>query len=169
MNRLASAAAAALAVAAVGVSIPALRASANPATTKAATTRAATAAPRTAAATAMVMVDCLNKKVTEPRTFTLACADGNALVDKLTWTSWTPAIASAAGVFTENDCTPYCAAGHFHSYPILAVAWGSKAFHGSQRYTELTIIFTGNRPAWYANGHRVQAPPTVTYDLTARP
>ena len=32
---------------------------------------------------------------------------------------------SGYGTFWENDCTPYCAAGHFHYYPSLEVLWGS--------------------------------------------
>jgi hypothetical protein len=49
-------------------------------------------------------------------------------------------------VQTINDCTPYCAAGHFHSYPVLVVFFGSAPYRGSQRYSEVTLIYTGSRP-----------------------
>lgn len=130
-RRLASAVAAAIVVAGTGVSITA----ASPASSSA-----------RPAAPAKVIVNCEGRKQVEPRQFVLACADGNAYLDKLAWTSWTPSMGTAAGVFIVNDCNPFCAAGHFHSYQVLAVVWGSSRYHGSQRYSELTIIFTGKRP-----------------------
>ena len=50
---------------------------------------------------------------------------------------------------TASPCTPYCAAGHFHSYPAIVVLWGSKAVPGhpgERSYTKLTAILTGQRP-----------------------
>ena len=130
-RRLASAVAAAIVVAGTGVSITA----ASPASSSA-----------RPAAPAKVIVNCEGRKQVEPRQFVLACADGNAYLDELAWTSWTQSMGTAAGVFIVNDCNPFCAAGHFHSYPVLAVVWGSSRYRGSQRYSELTIIFTGKRP-----------------------
>jgi hypothetical protein len=155
LRRLASAAAAAIIAAGIGVSITAASRQTPP----------ISPAP---IPVAKVLVDCEGNKTVEPRTFILACADGNSYLDKLTWTSWTGKVASAYGILTENDCLPYCAAGHFHSYPILAVTWGSQSYKGSQRYTELTIIFTtGKRPPWYSNGKPAKAPQTITYPLWA--
>lgn len=139
-RRLASAVAAAIVVAGIGVSITAASPAAHQRTTAATSPTARPAAP------AKVIVNCEGRKQVEPRQFVLACADGNAYLDKLAWTSWTPAMGTAAGVFIVNDCNPFCAAGHFHSYQVLAVVWGSSRYHGSQRYSELTIIFTGKRP-----------------------
>ena len=48
--------------------------------------------------------------------FVVACADGNYYFDRLSWTSWTPRLASASGRLVENDCTPSCVAGRFHSH-----------------------------------------------------
>ncbi len=136
-RRLASAVAGAIVVAGIGVSITA----ASPARHQ--QTSAATSRPP---APAKVIVNCEGRKQVEPRQFILACADGNAYLDKLAWTSWTQSMGTAAGVFVVNDCNPFCAAGHFHSYQVLAVIWGGSRYHGSQRYSELTIIFTGKRP-----------------------
>jgi hypothetical protein len=85
-----------------------------------------------------------------PRSFTLACADGNDYLSGLAWTSWAPGLASATGVQVENDCIPYCAAGHFHRYPVDAVCWGSAgAGPGRQRYTKITLFYPRARPGRY--------------------
>jgi len=97
-----------------------------------------------------VVFDCPGQHaLIRPGNFVLACADGNAYFAKLAWTSWTPGLASARGTLVLNDCTPYCAAGHFHSYPAIVVLWGSKAVPGhpgERSYTKLTAILTGQRP-----------------------
>jgi hypothetical protein len=114
-----------------------------------------------------VVFDCPGNTMplVRPRTFILTCADANSLFDKLTWTSWTPGLASAKGVYEENDCIPYCAAGHFHSYPVLVIFWGIKAVPGhpgEQCYTMMTEILPGARPPYY-NGHKwVPVPVTQT-------
>src|SRR5690242_2708563 len=111
--------------------------------------------------TLAVVSDCPGQPaLVRPRTFILTCADGNAYFGKLSWTSWTPGLASAKGTLVLNDCTPYCAAGHFHSYPAIVVLWGSTAVagHPGERcYTKLTEILTGPRPR--------HAPMTQTFPL----
>jgi hypothetical protein len=112
-----------------------------------------------------VVINCLGRAQTRPGSFTLACADGNDYLTALSWTSWTPALASGYGTEVINDCVPYCAAGHFHRYPVLAVLWGNAALHGNPgtlRYTKVTLIYTGTRPKVF-NGH----PGTVTDSLWA--
>jgi hypothetical protein len=114
-----------------------------------------------------VVIDCLNKPRVEPGSFVLACADGYAYLSKMSWTSWTPRLASATGTFIENDCLPTCVGGHFHSYPALVVLWGAASMHGKQRFTELTLIFTGQRPAVYSGPGKPAHPRTQTFDLWA--
>ena len=120
-----------------------------------------------------VVFDCPGQHaLVRPRTFVLTCADGNALFDKLAWTSWTAGEASARGTLVLNDCTPYCAAGHFHRYPAIVVLWGSKAVHrGEHSYTRLTEILTGPRPRYYGAVHHtwVTAPTTQTFPLATSP
>lgn len=64
-------------------------------------------------------------------------------------TSWGPQLASATGTEHVNDCIPYCAAGHFHSYPVNVVLWGSKAAGpGRQRYTKITELYPDVHPPY---------------------
>jgi hypothetical protein len=51
----------------------------------------------------------------EPRSLILACADGNAYLTAIRWSAWGASSATGIGVLHRNDCTPYCAAGHFHT------------------------------------------------------
>jgi hypothetical protein len=133
-----------------------------------------TATARTSATTLYaertVIVDCQGRGDVRPGSFTLACADGNDALTGLTWTSWGPKLASSYGTQVMNDCIPYCAAGHFHRYPVLVVLWGAAAWHGhpgALRYAQMTLIYTGARPQVY-NGHRwVKGPATVTTPLWA--
>jgi hypothetical protein len=96
-----------------------------------------------------VVISCLGRLEARPRSFTLACADGNDYLSGLSWSSWTPRLASGYGTQVVNDCLPYCAVGHFHSYPVLVVLWGRAALRGNPgtlRYTKITLIDTGARP-----------------------
>lgn len=47
----------------------------------------------------------------------LACGDGNADLDHLTWSSWTSSGATGTGDYTHNLCQPDCAQGTFVSAP----------------------------------------------------
>jgi hypothetical protein len=118
-----------------------------------------------------VVFDCPGQRpLVEPKTFIITCADANTYLGKLSWTSWTPGLASAAGTLRENDCTPYCAAGHFHSYPAIVIFWGNSAVKnhpGEHCYTRMTVILTGSRPRYYDYlTHKwVTAPATTTSTL----
>jgi len=131
--------------------------------------QAAPAHPAAAPAARMVVFDCPGQHaMVRPKSFVLACADGNSAFDKLTWSAWGPGLASAKGTLVQNDCTPYCAAGHFHRYPALVVLWGSKAVgSGEHAYTKLTLILPGARPGYYDSVHHkwVYAPVTQTFPL----
>jgi hypothetical protein len=100
-----------------------------------------------------VIVNCLGKQQVKPGTIVLACADYNSLIDTITWTSWTRGLASGTGTLVQNDCIPYCAAGHFHRYPVLVILWANQAYGSGQRYTEITEILPGARPPVF-NGHK---------------
>jgi hypothetical protein len=131
----------------------------------------ATIARPAVSAARSVVFDCPGQAaLVRPKTFILTCADGNALFGKLSWTSWTPGLASATGKLVLNDCVPYCAAGHFHSYPAIVVLWGSKVVknhQGERCYTMATEILTGPRPRYYDAIHHkwVTAPVTQTMPL----
>jgi hypothetical protein len=117
-----------------------------------------------------VVVGCLGRAEVRPGNLTLACADGNDYLTGLSWTSWTPKLASGSGVQVANDCIPFCAAGHFHRYPVLVVLWGPAALRddpGSLRYTQITVIYPGARPEVFDGHGWVEGPATVTSSLWA--
>ena len=113
-----------------------------------------------------VVADCQGRPEVRPSKLTLSCADGNDYLTALSWTSWTAGLASATGVQEVNDCLPYCAAGHFHGYPVDVVFWGGASLPGhpgSQRYTSVTLLYPGTRPN--VGTHR--GPATITLPLPA--
>lgn len=115
-----------------------------------------------------VIVNCSQKTQVRPSSYILACADGNAYVGSLNWSAWGSSSALASGTSTFNDCTPNCLSGHGHTFPALVVLWRAQSLpgHSGVRYfTEMTIIYTGNRT--YAAGGKMQhLPQTQTVPLS---
>ena len=110
---------------------------------------AASASPAGRFSVRTVVLNCLGHPQVRPGRFTLACADANDYLTGLAWKSWGPRLASATGVQAVNDCVPYCAAGHFHRYPVDVVLWHPVAAGpGSQRYTSITLLYPGAHPAY---------------------
>ncbi|SEM06083.1 hypothetical protein [Streptacidiphilus jiangxiensis] len=102
-----------------------------------------------ASSTTVVLLDCAGKAQTKPATYVLACGDGNNYLTGLHWSTWSADAATGTGTDVANDCKPYCAAGHFHSFPVNVrltepVPWTGHP--GQLRYTSLTLDFTGARP-----------------------
>jgi hypothetical protein len=115
-----------------------------------------------------VVVSCGMKTQVRPGSYTLACADGNVYVKALNWTAWGSSSALASGTYAFNDCTPNCLSGHGHLLPALVVLWGVQALpgHAGVRYfTEMTVIFTGNR-SYTAGGKVYKEPQTTTVPLS---
>lgn len=118
-------------------------------------------------AAAPVVFNCQHAQV-RPGNFTLTCADGNDYLSHLSWSSWTGASASGRGTDVLNDCTPYCAAGKFHSYRANVTFWRSVPVpgHPGQRYfSRVTLRFPGARPPAYSHGKPVTGPKTWTGTL----
>jgi hypothetical protein len=91
--------------------------------------------------------DCLGKPRERPAEIVLACADGNFGVRRLRWTGWGETFAAATGVAFANDCKPYCAAGHMHSYQAIVVASGTQHCPGgATAYSRVTVAFVGRSP-----------------------
>jgi hypothetical protein len=112
-----------------------------------------------------VVLDCPGlPALVRPKTYILSCADGYVQLDKLSWTSWTPGLASATGTLVKNTCTPSCVAGHFHSYRVLVVFWGKAAVKnhpGQQCYTRMTLIYPGARPNGVGQTQTVSLPTSL--------
>jgi hypothetical protein len=115
-----------------------------------------------------VVVSCAMKTQVRPGIFTLACADGNAYVNGLNWSTWGSSSALASGNYAFNDCTPNCLSGHGHTFAGLVVLWGVKSLPGHmgvRYFTEMTIILTGNR-SYTAGGKKVTESQTQTIPLS---
>ncbi|WP_037607142.1 hypothetical protein [Streptacidiphilus rugosus] len=111
---------------------------------------AASSTSSTSGAPAPVLLDCVGHPQNRPTQYVVACGDGNNYLVALHWTQWNGTAARASGTDAANDCRPYCAAGHFHRYPVEVTLDGpvSWAGHdGTVRYTRLTLDYPGDRPA----------------------
>lgn len=100
-----------------------------------------------------VLVDCFWHPDVRPAEFILACGDGNSRLVSLHWSHWNQNSAVARGVNMVNDCKPYCAAGKFHSYPVIVrldhpQPW--KKQPQVQHYTRMTLTYTHDHPDGYA-------------------
>jgi hypothetical protein len=87
--------------------------------------------------------------VSAPTQLVLACADGNYELTKVTWRGWGKPSATGTATASANDCTPNCAAGHFHTYPARVTATALKACGKARYYAKLTITYPGKRPAGF--------------------
>jgi hypothetical protein len=61
---------------------------------------------------------CIGRTVIGPAYYVIACGDGNAWWQKVTWARWGASTAVGHGQIVINDCTPFCFSGHFHAYPL---------------------------------------------------
>ncbi|GAA2461493.1 hypothetical protein GCM10010388_61520 [Streptomyces mauvecolor] len=96
-----------------------------------------------------VVVDCSGHSQVRPGSYLIACGDGNNGLVSLRWTQWGPASAVAQGLDRVNDCVPYCAVGHFHSYPVtvrLDTARPRPGQQGQSHYTVLHLRYTADTP-----------------------
>lgn len=79
----------------------------------------------------------------KPTGIVLSCADANTALEKLTWKSWGASKARATGTFSENDCSPTCAAGMFHRYKAVVTLSDPKTVKGTKVFTIARVIFPG--------------------------
>ncbi len=89
-----------------------------------------------------------NAKV-RPKSIVIACGDGNFFLTGLTWSGWTAQSATGAGLAHLNDCTPFCAAGHFHTYRITVRLSRPVTCRAGQRprFTRLAYRYPTTKPA----------------------
>lgn len=97
--------------------------------------------------TPIALPDCVGKPEIKPKDMTIACGDGNFRIEKIQWTGWGETFAAGVGTGTLNDCEPYCAAGHFHNYPMVVIASGRQTCpNGQPAYAMVTYAFIGRSP-----------------------
>lgn len=92
-----------------------------------------------------------------PSEVTVACGDGNVRVVRLRWSEWNAAGAVGTGTWQHNDCSPSCAAGSFHDFPVRLtldqpMGDGPRRFFG-----HVVADFPAARPPYpaYRSGHAV--------------
>ncbi|HEY2074047.1 MAG TPA: hypothetical protein VGG88_10775 [Gaiellaceae bacterium] len=88
--------------------------------------------------------------VSKPSSLVLACADANYSLERIAWRGWGRATTTAKASVRANDCKPYCAAGHFHTYPVTITADRLARCGLAPSYMRLTIVYAGARPAGIA-------------------
>ena len=99
------------------------------------------------------------KSVLRPHSIVVACGDGNFALIRLRWKVWNGVNAVAQGTASQNDCTPYCAAGHFHAYPAAAtLSRPRRCKNGVRVFTQLGWRFTGARPKGEARTGSIRYP-----------
>jgi hypothetical protein len=84
---------------------------------------------------------CTQHVVAAPKTWTLACGDGNYWLSGLRWRNWGSPRATAGGVAHQNDCKPYCAAGHFHTYAVAVAVSGTLRCGTRRQYAKLVVDY----------------------------
>ena len=94
--------------------------------------------------------NCLTKSVkVRPAGIVVACADDGFYLTGLKWAAWTQTAAHGTGTAHVNDCNPYCAAGHFHTYPVAVRLFKPATCKGAARarFTRLFYRFPHAKPA----------------------
>jgi hypothetical protein len=127
---------------------------------------AITAAPapahlsRPSVAANVVIVTCAGKGVQHPRTYVIACGDGNDYLKVSIWGFWNSK-AGGQGKDWINTCTPSCAAGKFKSYPVNISLWRVKNWphHAGKHYfSRMTLTYTKTVPKGFSKKRTVDLP-----------
>lgn len=120
----------------------------------------------TKAAPKYIVLTCAGKPTAGPASWTPYCADYGVYLSGMRWSSWNSHMASGYGTVAENDNYPSHAEGKISTVRALVTFWGSTSVRnhpGERTYTEMTMIFPGQRPAVY---EMVNGKWTVTYPAT---
>jgi hypothetical protein len=110
---------------------------------------AATALPMGvfAASALPVYGGCTSKVKVRPTSIVFTCADANFYAAGLRWTRWDSKQAVASGVAHANDCVPYCAAGHFHTYRVDVTLSSPVVCAHLNEFTKVSWRFPAAKPA----------------------
>ena len=72
---------------------------------------------------------------------------------------WTSTSAAGRGTGHQNDCKPYCAAGHFHTYAVsIRLSRPETCRHGRREFTRFTYRFVSRKPAGVPRGETMHSP-----------
>ena len=93
-----------------------------------------------------VLVGCERTAHVRPASVVIACADGNFYFKGIRWRSWGATGAAGSGTAVLNDCTPYCAAGHFHSYAATIRLSRPLTCKGRREFSAISWRFRGTKP-----------------------
>jgi hypothetical protein len=106
--------------------------------------------PSVAAArpTKLPLIDwnCSSPGRVKPTRIVLACGDGNAVAQNLTWSKWNATSASGTGVLRQNNCVPDCAEGTFHLFTARFVLSETVTVAGRRYFTSIKVRFVGAEP-----------------------
>jgi hypothetical protein len=87
-----------------------------------------------------------------PGRVVLACGDGNLYATRIKYAAYGQKVATATATVHLNDCTPYCAAGHFRSY-IASIRFQAiaRCRDGRLYYSRVRYRFAGPHGSGSAN------------------
>jgi hypothetical protein len=95
-----------------------------------------------------VFTGCGHQPQLRPTKVVFACADANFYATGISWTRWGPSAAEGVGVGHENDCKPYCAAGHFHTYRLtVRLSRPVACVKGRREFSRIAWRYTAAKPA----------------------
>jgi len=88
------------------------------------------------------VLGCNGHALVRPAGFVVTCADANVAWRAVRWSHWNATGATGRGQIAENDCVPYCAAGHFHAYPATITLSRPVATHRYGRlFSRATFLY----------------------------
>lgn len=94
-----------------------------------------------------------------PASIVVACGDGNFFLTRLKWSSWNATAAAGLATGHQNDCKPYCAAGHFHLYLVsVHLSRPENCRNGRREFTRFTFRFVSSKPPHVARGGTFKSP-----------
>jgi hypothetical protein len=104
-------------------------------------------APAAQASKPTGLLNCAAKVDVRPKTFQLACGDGNIGLVKLSWTRFGGATASGTGVLAVNGCDPTCVDGSVTRTRVRIVATRTRTLGHKRTYTRLALTLRSGKSA----------------------
>jgi hypothetical protein len=81
----------------------------------------------------------------EAATLDVSC-DSQEIVAKADWSTWNTSYAAGTGISLENDCTPNCASGTQHSYPVTIRLDKPVQATCGEFWSEMVLTYQGTPP-----------------------